>query len=142
MRNLRLRMGLSMLAAAVLISATAQAHHSAAMFDDKQEVTLTGTVKEFQFTNPHSWLLVDVKGADGKVTTWGFEAEGPSTNTITTVVTDNGVPPLSATNSFTVVVNEVNSPPTLPCFLTGTSDLRLGSATNSCLSIQVRVEVP
>jgi hypothetical protein len=55
------------------------AHHSGAMFDDKKEVTMSGTVKEFQYTNPHSWLLVDVKGADGKVTTWGFEAEGPST---------------------------------------------------------------
>ena len=55
------------------------AHHSGAMFDDKKEVTLTGVVKEFQYTNPHSWLLVDVKGDDGKVVTWGFEAEGPST---------------------------------------------------------------
>jgi hypothetical protein len=49
------------------------------MFEDTKEVTVTGTVKEFQYTNPHSWLLVDVKDADGKVTTWGFEAEGPST---------------------------------------------------------------
>jgi len=57
----------------------AVAHHSGAMFDDKKEITLSGTVKEFQYTNPHSWLLVDVKGADGKVVTWGFEAEGPST---------------------------------------------------------------
>src|SRR5206468_3153774 len=59
----------------------AVAHHSAVMFDDAKEITVTGTVKEFQYTNPHSWLLVDVKGADGKVTTWGFEAEGPSTLT-------------------------------------------------------------
>jgi len=43
------------------------------------EVTLTGVVKAFQYTNPHSWLLVDVTAPDGKVTTWGFEAEGPST---------------------------------------------------------------
>lgn len=57
------------------------AHHSGAMFDDKKTVTLTGTVKEFQYTNPHSWLLIDVKDAGGKVTTWGFEAEGPSTLT-------------------------------------------------------------
>jgi hypothetical protein len=42
------------------------------------------------------------------------ESQGPSTNTITTVVTDNGVPPLSATNSFKVVVNEINVPPVLP----------------------------
>jgi hypothetical protein len=49
------------------------------MFDDQKEITVTGVVKEFQFTNPHSWLLVDVKNEDGTVTTWGFEAEGPST---------------------------------------------------------------
>jgi hypothetical protein len=64
-----------------LFCVQADAHHSGAMFDQKKEVTLTGTVKAFQYTNPHSWLLVDVKGKDGKVTTWGFEAEGPSTLT-------------------------------------------------------------
>jgi hypothetical protein len=42
------------------------------------------------------------------------EAQGPSTNVITVVVTDNGTPPLSATNSFTVTVNDVNSAPSLP----------------------------
>jgi Family of unknown function (DUF6152) len=56
-----------------------EAHHSATMFDSTKEVTLEGTVKEFQYTNPHSWLLVDVTNKDGSVTTWGFEAEGPST---------------------------------------------------------------
>lgn len=61
------------------VSIPAFAHHSGAMFDDKKEVTVTGVVKEFQYTNPHSWLLVDVKEPDGKVRTWGFEAEGPST---------------------------------------------------------------
>src|SRR5512143_2614098 len=71
----------SLFGAIVLIAAPAFAHHSAVMFDENKEVTVTGTVKEFQYTNPHSWLLVDVKGADGKVTTWGFEAEGPSTLT-------------------------------------------------------------
>lgn len=63
------------------VATQAVAHHSGAMFDDKKEVTVSGTVKEFQYTNPHSWLLVDVKGTDGKVTTWGFEAEGPSSLT-------------------------------------------------------------
>lgn len=64
-----------------LLAARAFAHHSAVMFDDKKEVTVTGVVKEFQYTNPHSWLLVDVTNDDGTVTTWGFEAEGPSTLT-------------------------------------------------------------
>jgi hypothetical protein len=56
-----------------------EAHHSAVMFDEAKDVTVEGVVKEFQFTNPHSWLLVDVTDKDGKVTTWGFEAEGPTT---------------------------------------------------------------
>jgi hypothetical protein len=60
-------------------SARGLAHHSAAMFDEKKTVTVEGEVKQFQLTNPHSWLLVDVKDKDGKVVTWGFEAEGPST---------------------------------------------------------------
>lgn len=64
-----------------LLALPVAAHHSGAMFDSGKEVTLTGTVKEFQYTNPHSWLLVDVKDDKGKVTTWGFEAEGPSTLT-------------------------------------------------------------
>jgi len=67
--------------AVTLAAVPVVAHHSGAMFDDKKEVTLTGTVREFQYTNPHSWLLVDVTGKDGKVTTWGFEAEGPSSLT-------------------------------------------------------------
>ena len=66
-------------AALALTPAFVEAHHSAVMFDDAKEVTVTGVIKEFQFTNPHSWLLVDVTDKNGKVTTWGFEAEGPST---------------------------------------------------------------
>jgi len=65
--------------ALVLATTVVGAHHSGAMFEREKTVTLTGVVKEFQFTNPHSWLLVDVKNEDGTVTTWGFEAEGPST---------------------------------------------------------------
>ena len=63
----------------VVIAARAAAHHSGAMFEETKTVTVEGVVKEFQYSNPHSWLLVDVKDKDGKVTTWGFEAEGPST---------------------------------------------------------------
>ncbi len=52
--------------------------------------------------------------ASGVITWTPSEAQGPGTNTFTTRVTDDGTPPLSATNSFTVVVTEVNSAPTLP----------------------------
>ena len=63
----------------VVAAATANAHHSATMFEQTKTITVEGVVKEFQYSNPHSWLLVDVKDKAGKVTTWGFEAEGPST---------------------------------------------------------------
>src|SRR5204863_136914 len=56
---------------------------------------------------------VAVRSEEGRVGRARTEAQGPSTNTITVKVTDNGTPALSATNSFTVVVNEVNSAPTL-----------------------------
>ncbi len=50
----------------------------------------------------------------GVITWTPDETQGPGTNTFTTRVADNGVPPLSATNSFTVTANEVNAAPTLP----------------------------
>jgi hypothetical protein len=65
--------------AAAGLAAPALAHHSGSMFDPTKTVTLEGTVKEFQYTNPHSWLEIVVIGADGKPVEWGFESEGPST---------------------------------------------------------------
>jgi hypothetical protein len=47
------------------------------MFDNTKEVTLVGTVKAFQWTNPHSWLQVNVTGADGKTVEWSFEGGSP-----------------------------------------------------------------
>jgi hypothetical protein len=71
----RISFGLS----AVAMVSVSMAHHSGAMFDHSKVVTYQGTVKEFQYTNPHSWLQVMVPGPDGKAVEWGFEAEGPST---------------------------------------------------------------
>lgn len=52
------------------------AHHSFAMFDDKQ-VTVTGTVKQLEWTNPHVWLWVVVDDGKGGAVTWGFEGAAP-----------------------------------------------------------------
>ena len=50
------------------------AHHSfGAEFDDKQPVTLDGTVVKFEFMNPHSWIHLDVRTPDGKVERWRVE---------------------------------------------------------------------
>ena len=54
---------LGLIAAFSLATITsASAHHSFAMFDAEKSVTIEGTVKEFQWTNPHSWILVVVNG--------------------------------------------------------------------------------
>ncbi len=65
--------------AALASAAPALAHHSFAMFDQSKRISVSGTVKDFQYTNPHSWVIVTATGADGKQTEWGFESEGPST---------------------------------------------------------------
>jgi hypothetical protein len=53
------------------------AHHSSAGFS--QEVKeISGTVKEFQFRNPHSWIQVNVPEANGKITEWSIEWGSPN----------------------------------------------------------------
>jgi len=79
MTRVTLAIVLSAVLFVALVPMFVEAHHSDVMFEEKKEITVQGVVKEFQFTNPHSWLLVDVTNKDGSVTTWGFEAEGPST---------------------------------------------------------------
>ena len=66
----------------------------------------------YSLLNPPAWA--GINPASGVITLSPLEADGPANVTLTAVVTDNGVPPLSATNSFTVTVNEVNTPPVLP----------------------------
>jgi hypothetical protein len=63
---------------AVIASLPVSAHHSFAMFDDTKEVTLKGTVHEFQWTNPHAWLQVDVVGAGGETEQWAVEMLSPN----------------------------------------------------------------
>jgi hypothetical protein len=61
------------------IAAPAFAHHSFAMFDADKTVTVTGTVKEVEWTNPHTWLRVMVMDqATGKAVQWGFEMGPPA----------------------------------------------------------------
>lgn len=75
-------------------------------------VSNTGpTAVAYQLVGAPAGAAID---ANGIITWTPTEAQGPATNVLTTVATDNGQPSLSATNSFTVVVNEVNQAPVLP----------------------------
>ena len=60
---------------AVLLAAPAYAHHSVpTYFDVSKQVSVTGTVKEFRFQNPHSILFLTVQGPNGEVQSWKAEA--------------------------------------------------------------------
>ena len=61
------------LAAVIIVGGSASAHHSFAMFDLDQEVTLEGTVKELQWGNPHVWLQIRVPDGQGGATEWSLE---------------------------------------------------------------------
>lgn len=62
-----------------LAAAPMWAHHAfAAEFDAQKPVKLKGTVVKVEFINPHSWIHMDVKDADGKVTRWMVEGGSPN----------------------------------------------------------------
>jgi len=62
--------------AALLVGVPSYAHHSGAIFDHDRMVTLTGKVREFQWTNPHCWIQVTVAGANG-AEEWSVEMGAP-----------------------------------------------------------------
>jgi hypothetical protein len=71
--------GAAALAGAAMVASAASAHHSFAMFDKDHPVQMQGTVKTWEFTNPHSWLVMMVM-KDGKPIQ--YAVEGASVNTL------------------------------------------------------------
>ena len=73
--------GLLVAVAGVLLSAAAPvlAHHAfSAEFDQSKPVKMSGEITKLEWTNPHAWLFIDVKGTDGKVVPWRFEMGAPN----------------------------------------------------------------
>jgi hypothetical protein len=72
---------LSLLTVAGVAGAAApliEAHHSFAPFDMANQKTITGTVKQVEWTNPHTWIWLDVPNEQGAVEPWGFEGMSPN----------------------------------------------------------------
>jgi len=63
---------------ALSIGGTAQAHHSATQYDMANMVAMSGTVKEFRYTNPHTWISLMVPDGKGGEQQW--DVEGPAVN--------------------------------------------------------------
>jgi len=72
--------GLALMALMALIAFAmpAVAHHSFAMFDANKTMTVEGSVKEFHWTNPHSWIFLMVPNAQGQPEEWPIELGSPS----------------------------------------------------------------
>ena len=64
--------------AALASAAPVLAHHSFSMFATDKTVALKGVVKEFEWTNPHSWLHMKVTTPEGAVQNWAFEMASPA----------------------------------------------------------------
>jgi hypothetical protein len=62
----------------VLASGAVLAHHSFAMFDQEHPIQLNGAVKEYRYTSPHTFIILDVKQADGTSQLWNLEGGAPS----------------------------------------------------------------
>jgi hypothetical protein len=65
-------------ATALAIACAASAHHSFAMFDQSKQVPLTGTIREFQWTNPHAFIHIDVPNTEGASDLWKVELNSPN----------------------------------------------------------------
>ena len=84
--------GVVVAAGLLLVPVPATGHHAfAAAFDEKKPVNLQGTITKVELINPHSWLWIDVKDPDGKVTNWGIEG-GPPTNLFRNGITKTTLP--------------------------------------------------
>lgn len=62
----------------LMAAGTVSAHHSGAMFDRDKSVALTGTIVQFEWSNPHSWIEIEVPNDSGGSDKWSVECNSPN----------------------------------------------------------------
>ena len=101
-KKTRVRNRFAIIVGAVLLVAAApvRAHHSfSAEFDGNKPVKLQGTVTKMEWINPHSWIHIDVKDENGKVTNWMVECGAPN------VLFRRGISKNSVTTGMEIIVD-------------------------------------
>lgn len=72
------RLVVLVVAAGLWVSAPLSAHHSSSAFDTGKKMVLKGTVKQWVYSNPHCFLMIEVKSENGEVVQWVAETQAPS----------------------------------------------------------------
>jgi hypothetical protein len=91
-------LAVALVAAAMAVRPAAAHHAFQAEFDAKNPVTLTGVIVRVEWTNPHAWFHIEVKGRDGKTEVWAVQAASPQ------VLTDRGWKRESLAPGMSVVI--------------------------------------
>ena len=112
--------------------------------DELTLLTVTNSATDPDAGQSLSFSLVSAPGgmtivpSSGAISWTPAQTQSPSTNTVLVSVTDNGTPPLSATNAFSVIVKEVNVPPSLPAISTQfVNELTLLTVANSATNFNI-----
>ena len=75
--NSRLAASVALIAAFLMVGAPLRAHHGNSAYDEEHWITLTGTVTEFVWSNPHCEIFMDVKNDKGATVNWSIESQSP-----------------------------------------------------------------
>ncbi len=75
--NLKTKASIFLIASFLLASVPARAHHGNSAYDESHWITLSGTVTEFVWSNPHCQIFLDVKDDKGAVVNWAIESQSP-----------------------------------------------------------------
>jgi hypothetical protein len=75
--SFKLAKSIALIAGLLAVCGTLSAHHGNSAYDEQHWITITGTVTEFVWANPHCQIFLDVKDDKGAVVNWAIESQSP-----------------------------------------------------------------